>query len=262
MNLKYRIKKAYTELLFRMSSGENPLFIAYYKYIYKPPRGSLAEFLDDYSAKHAPVTFLQVGANDGFVHDPLHKFIKRDHWRGVMLEPQPDVFNEYLARLHRKRGEITPLNAALDASDGTKTLYKIGISNERWATGLSSFNREVLVNSIKRGVVQHKARKRGIKLPENMEEMIIGQEIATISPETLLGRFGNERINLLAVDTEGFDYEIIKMLDLDRISPEVVIYEVANFDQKTADECRSYLEKRGYSCRTIGKDVLATRNPA
>lgn len=260
MNLKYRIKKAYTQLLFQMSSSENPLFISYYKYLYKPAKGSLAEFLDDYSRKHAPVTFLQVGANDGFVHDPLHKFIKRDHWRGVMLEPQPDVFNEYLVRLHRKRAGITPLNAALDAKDGTKTLYKIGISNERWATGLSSFNREVLLNSIRKGVVQHKARKRGIRLPENQEEMIVGQEIATISPDTLLKMFDKEGFQLLAVDTEGFDFEIIKMLDLDRVSPEVVIYEVANFDQKTALECRSYLEKRGYSCRTIGKDVLATRS--
>lgn len=259
MNLKYRINKFYTGLIFNMSASENPLFLFYYRHFYKPVRGSLDEFLNEYSKKNSPVTFLQVGANDGFIHDPLFKFIKRDNWRGVMLEPQPDVYNKYLVKLHKKRPDIKPINAALDSQDGTKTIYKLSISTERWATGMSSFNREVLAEKIKKGVIQYKAKKRGIKLPENEEEMIVGQEIATISPETLLSKFGEGGFMLLAIDTEGFDFEILKMLNLDRISPGVIVYEEVNFDEATARECRSYLETHGYSCRPIGKDVLATK---
>lgn len=259
MNLKYRLIKAYTKLIFSLSSSENYLFHFFYRYLYKPERGSLDEFLDQYSKKTFPVTFLQVGANDGFIHDPLFKFIKRDNWKGIMLEPQPDVFNEYLARLHRKRPEIQAINAALDVRDGTKKLYKLSFSKERWATGMSGFSREVLVDKIRKGIVHYKAKKRSIDVPGNEEEMIVEENIATISPETLLKKFSNTGFRLLVIDTEGFDYEIIKMLNLDRISPEVIIYEAVHFNENTARECRAYLESHGFSCRSIGKDVLATK---
>lgn len=259
MNPLFRIKKAYNNFTFNLSASENKLYLAFYRYLYKPRKGSLSGFLDEYSRKNSPVTFLQVGANDGFIYDPLHKFIKRDNWRGVMLEPQPDVFNKYLVRLHGKRPEIITVNAALDKNDGTTVLYKFAVSIERWATGMASFNRHVLEDKIKDGTIRKKALKQGVRLPENEREWIIGQEIATISPETLIGKFGSDGFRLLAIDTEGFDYEILKMLDLNRISPEVIIYEEVNLDDETARECRSYLQAHGYSCRAIEKDVLATR---
>jgi FkbM family methyltransferase len=259
MNPLFRLKKAYNNFTFNLSASENRLYLAFYRYFYKPRKGSLSEFLDEYSRKHFPVTFLQVGANDGFIYDPLHKFIKRDNWKGVMLEPQPDVFNDYLVRLHGKRPEIIPVNAALDKNDGITTIYKYAVSIERWATGMASFNRQVLEDKIKDGTILKKALKQGVRLPENAGDWITGQEIATISPETLLKKFGDEGFKLLAIDTEGFDYEILKMLDLNRISPEVIIYEEVNLDADTARECRSYLQEHGYSCSSIEKDVLATR---
>jgi hypothetical protein len=158
-----------------------------------------------------------------------------------------------------KRPEILMVNAALDKTDGTTTLYKYTVSLERWATGMASFNRQVLEDKIKDGTILKKALKQGVKLPDNKDDWIVGQEIATISPETLMGKFGNEGFKLLAIDTEGFDYEILKMLDLNRISPEVIIYEEVNLNADTARECRSYLQEYGYSCRSIEKDVLATR---
>ncbi len=259
MSLPFRLQKRVKRFLFNLSAAENSIYLAYYKYLYRPRKGSVAEHIDNYSKKNSPVTFLQIGANDGFIYDPIHKFIKRDNWRGIMLEPQPDVFNQFLVRLHRKRPEITLINAALDAKDGTKTLYIPAVSNERWATGLASFNREVLVNKIKDGTLKRQALKQGITLPEDENELIASREIETISPETLLARFEDERIDLLAVDTEGFDYEILKMLDLSRVKPDIILYEEVNFDPATAAECRAYIERHGYVCRAISKDVLAIK---
>lgn len=260
MRFKYRLRKAYRKLLFNLSASENPLYLGYCRRIYKPRPGTIEVFLDKYSREHKPVTFLQVGANDGFINDPLHLFIKRDNWKGVLLEPQPDVFNEFLVKLHRKRPGIIAINAALDQNDGTRLLYKMSISMERWATGLSSFNREVLVKKLKDGSMNRNMRRQGITLPENEDECISSDEVATISPATLLKNFDGGALDLLAIDTEGFDYEILKMLDLNRISPEVIIYEEVVFDEKTAKECRDYLKGHGYSCQSIKRDVLATKN--
>jgi len=262
MSLKFRLKKWYRKFIFTLSASENPVYLFYNKYIYKPKPGSVAEFLDDYSKKNKPVTFLQIGANDGFNSDPLHKYIKRDNWKGIMLEPQPDVFNRYLIKLHKKRPDIQVINAALDIKDGTRLLYKLSISTERWATGKSTFNREVLEKQIKDGILEKHIRMQEVVLPENEEEIIVADEVATISPETLLKKFDKGGFRLLAIDAEGFDYEILKMLDLGRISPEVILYEESNFDEKTTKDCRGYLEKHGYSCRSIGRDALAIRNLA
>jgi FkbM family methyltransferase len=260
MNLKYKIFKKYTDLRFQLSSTENIFYLFYYRYIYRPAKGSLAEFIDDYSRHHAPVTFLQVGANDGLISDPLHKFIKRDNWRGVMLEPQPEVFDKYLVKTHKKRPEIITINAALDSHDGTSTLFVLNVSTERWATGMSSFNKSVLVDTIKSGSIRSKARKRGISLPDNAEDMIEARQIKTISPDTLLRHFGPEGFQLLAVDTEGYDFEILKMLDISKVAPEVIIYEEKNLDPKTAADCRKYLTDLGYFCRLVGRDVVAVKN--
>jgi len=232
----------------------------FYKYFYKPKKGSLQYYLDQYSRKHKPVSFLQIGANDGFVYDPLHKFIKRDMWSGVMLEPLPDVYKDFLSKLHRKRPEIKTINAALDVSDGFRPLYKIAISNKRWATGLSSFYKDVLISKLNSKRFLKYVKREKIKLPENIEEIVVSENIPTISPDTLLKLFDKNGFKLLAIDTEGFDFEILKMLDLSRISPEVILYEEVNFDDNTTKECRNYIEKHGYTLMTIKKDVIAFRN--
>lgn len=262
MRFKYRLRKAYRKFIFNLSASENPLWLAWCRHIYKPRPGTIEVFLDEYSRGKSPVTFLQIGANDGFINDPLHIFIKRDNWRGVLLEPLPDVFDEYLSRLHRKRPEITAINAALDRSDGTRPFYRLSISRERWAHGLSSFDRGVLEKKLRDGSMERNMRREGVTLPDNLDECILADEVPTISPETLLKKFEGVEPDLLVIDTEGYDYEILKMLDLDRISPEVIIYEEMLFDEKTAAECRGYLGSHGYSCRSIRRDVLAVKQPS
>lgn len=253
------MKKAYGQLMFRMSAAEHPLYMGFYKKFYKPRADSLDEFLDSWSREHGPVHFLQIGANDGISHDPLHKFIKRDRWSGVMLEPQPDVYEHFLTKIHRLRPEIKTINAALDTTDGSRPLYRLSVSNERWATGLSSFIREVLEAKVNDPRVLKHARRQGVELPGDPAELIIDDRVRTISPESLLKQYGGNGFDLVAIDTEGFDFEILKMLDLDRISPEVIIYEEVHMTRGTREACRSYLEEHRYQCRTISKDVVAVR---
>jgi hypothetical protein len=36
--------------------------------------------------------FIQIGANNGMTGDPIRKYILKYHWRGILVEPQPDIF--------------------------------------------------------------------------------------------------------------------------------------------------------------------------
>ena len=38
--------------------------------------------------------FVQVGAHDGEMFDPLRHFILKDNWNGILIEPQEDFFNK------------------------------------------------------------------------------------------------------------------------------------------------------------------------
>ena len=129
--MKKPIKALYKKLIFRLSSNNSFLITGFYRYFYRPKKGSLPLLLSEYSkARSDQFTVIQVGANDGITHDPIHKFIKRDNRKGILLEPQPHLFPG-LTRLYRKNKGITILNAAIGNEDGTTLIYKIGFSDAR-----------------------------------------------------------------------------------------------------------------------------------
>lgn len=262
MNFKSKVKVFYKNLVFRMSAGNNFIFLSFYKYFYRPGTDSIDEFASLYSKNREKVTVVQIGANDGINNDPIHKFIKRDHWRGVLLEPQKFVFEKFLKPLYAKTEGIWVLNAALDLTDGHKTIYKISVSDSRWATGLSSFNREVLEAAVKSGYIEKEAIKEGAPLPERKVDYITEEQVECISTGNLIKRFGIERIDWLQIDTEGFDFEIIKMFNIAVTRPEIIVYENLHFSLAQQQECLDFLAVNGYLYKTFGANTLAMRKPA
>jgi len=262
MNFRSQVKSLYKGIIFRMSAGNNPVFLSFYKYFYKPGKGSLDEFTSRFSKSRNKVTVVQIGANDGINNDPIHKFIKRDNWNGVLLEPQKYVFERFLQPLYQKTEGIAVLNAALDVKDGNKSIYRIAISNSRWATGITSFDRSVLEAKIDSGYIEDQAIKEGIPVPENRNDYIVEENVECVCTDSLLKRFNLSKIDWLQIDTEGFDFEIIKMFDIDKTRPEVIVYENLHFSETLKEECLEYLKKHDYLCKNFGPNTLAMRNPA
>lgn len=260
MTIAYRIKRGYHRLIFRLSASDNKLFLWYCRRIYKPAPGSLAGLINNYArGKGGRINFLQIGACDGIIYDPLHKFIKRDRWQGLMLEPQPQMIHQYLMPLYRSNSGIKIVNAGLDRADGIRILYTIAPSTERWATGLATFNRGVLVEKLRNGSLKRHFRREGIAMPVNPDDGIKECEVKTVSPGTIRDMFGNNPVDILAIDTEGFDYEVIKMLVPAYFRPEIIIYEEVNLSHADIAECRNYLTGQGYRLSTFGKDVVGER---
>ena len=262
MNFKSKVKAFYKDIIFRMSANNNLVFLAFYRFFYRPAKGSLDEFTDHFSKSRNRVKVVQIGANDGINNDPIHKFIKRYKWQGVLLEPQKFVFDKYLQPLYRKTKGIVTLNAALDVADGFKPIYKISISNSRWATGLTSFNRSVLEEAVRSGYVEKQALKEGCPLPENSEDFIAEEEVECICTDSLVKKYGLTKIDWLQIDTEGFDFEIIKMFNISVTKPTVIVYENQHFQAILQNECINYLKQNGYVYHNFGLNTLAMRKPA
>ena len=217
--------------------------------------------LDLFSRNSATVRFLQIGANDGFFHDPLFKFIKMYRWQGVLLEPQPYVYNNYLKRLHQNTPGVFAVNAALSDTDGEKNIYKISFSNARWATGLTSFNRQVLEEAIDSGHVERCANRYGEKLPANRIDFIMEQPVQSITPGTLIRQYHFDVIDWLQIDAEGYDFEIIKLMEIHKTRPRVIAFEHSHLSQADRKACMEHLTTNDYKVREIGENTVAVRKP-
>jgi FkbM family methyltransferase len=261
MSLFQQAKNSFKNLRFSIASVNNPVLNRIYRAYYKPKQRSLAALLYKFSLSHSPVHFMQVGANDGCFHDPLFKFIRMFKWKGVLLEPQPYVFENYLKRLHKNSPGIIPVNAALSYEDGEADIYKIAFSNARWATGLASFNKHALESAIASGHVARMAKRYGEELPANENEFIASVKIKTISPGTLISTYGLKRIEWLQIDAEGFDFEIIKMMEIEKTQPRVIVYENSHLSEADQNSCLELLRKNNYSVTNIQENTVAMKNP-
>jgi FkbM family methyltransferase len=261
MNFRSKVKNFYKGIVFNLSANNSLIFTLFYNILYKPKKGSLDDFTSRFSKITENVFVVQIGANDGIFNDPIHKFIKRDHWQGVLLEPQKLVFEKYLKPLYSKTKGITLINAALDGSDGARPIYKISVSSSRWATGLSSFNRKILEEAVKSGYIEKEARKENCPLPENKDEYITEENVECICTDTLHKRAGIERTDWLQIDTEGFDFEIIKMFNISTTNPTVIVYENLHLSQADREECKNHLIINGYVSRDYGANTLAMKHP-
>jgi len=163
--------------------------------------------------------FVQVGANNGVDFDDFFAVVSDYDLPGVVVEPIGYYFDA-LSQVYKRHREITPIQVALHPLDKHSTLYrvdpdKIGIG---WQHGIASFSRDHLLNN---GVSEESI------LAETVPCMTFDELVAAhVSP----GR----QVDILVTDTEGFDAQILAMVDLKRIRPKVIKYESNHLESDVA----------------------------
>jgi Methyltransferase FkbM domain len=88
--------------------------------------------LDHYLASREdprPFFFLQVGAYDGVIDDPLHERVREGNWHGILVEPQPSHFRRLLESYAGIEG-LTFVNAAISEERGLRRMFVI--QDEAW----------------------------------------------------------------------------------------------------------------------------------
>ena len=192
--------------------------------------------------------FIQIGANDGNRADPLQHFINVYAWTGLMIEPLRANF----AALQLRRGGNSRLRlrrAAVDLAVGRRTIYDLSppatASLPDWTHGLGSFSRARLEQV-----------SRELQLPDNV---IIEEEVETISWDGVWEEFGPGHCDLLVLDTEGYDLTLLRAAGLAVHRPNVIVFEHAC--NSLADRIAFYREllELGYEIATGGGDTIASR---
>lgn len=190
--------------------------------------------------------FVQVGANDGKKNDFIYDFVLRYKLSGLLIEPQKNAF-ENLIKNYGNNSNLIFENAAISNKDGFQTMYIIkkefqDIYEKQTkgnATGMSSFNKDHV----------RKYMVRGMELffkDKQVDDYIDEIRVEAVSFKTLVGKHGIKNVDLLQIDTEGFDFEVIKMFDFDRYSPKIINYESVHLKASERIECESFLKNKGY----------------
>jgi len=192
--------------------------------------------------------FIQVGANDGRRFDPLYEFAISPNYSlvGLAVEPVPRFYRA-LKEVYRGKPDIRPINAAIHNEKSEATLYVVGEDYEsqvpEWALGTASFNRAHVVKP---------------EVPDSFVEAI---QVPCVSLDGLMHRENFEQVDLLQIDTEGYDAEIIRSINFSKVRPALIHFEHGMADgmmtREEFDELVSLFNRNGYQVLPENYDAVA-----
>ena len=158
------------------------------------------------------VFFIQIGANDGISTDPIYNFVTLNNNRvsGIAIEPMKDVY-EQLKNNYKGYSNVIFENIAIHNSKSEMSLYRVDPKYSeklpKWTKGIASFN------------------KSHHELSGTPSKYIIPESVHCISFDSLLTKHNIKRVDLLQIDTEGYDAEIILEVDFSVIRPSIIHFE-------------------------------------
>jgi len=184
-----------------------------------------------YLARDNSVTIVQIGACDGSVCDPLYSFIRHGKMRALLVEPMPRTYSK-LQKTYSEIPNVTVIQAAISRNDGTATMYGVK-QTSRWLPPEES----MLYASLHKKHLQ----VHGVPL-DDIEEIVV----PSLSLQTLFSKHQLAGVDLLQVDTEGYDAEIVKMaLDLP-VLPNCINFEKKHLSAHAMRELSELLKQKGY----------------
>ena len=206
-------------------------------------RGLLAEPIQQ---RKGQFSVLQVGANDGISNDPIHHLVVSRKWRLLAVEPMEGSFNR-LVNTYRDNPHVRCVQCAVGATDGQAIMYSI---DPQGANGfddhLSSFSLDVL-------------KKHWRHIPD-LSERVTTHAVKSLTLSSLMKENEFTDVDMLQIDTEGFDYEVIKMALHCGLFPEIIAFEWEHLGKQAMWDCRCDLIKYGYKWLITKGDVVAVRS--
>ncbi len=199
----------------------------------------------------ADIFFIQIGSHDGVTGDPLHKLVMENPgWRGIFVEPLRFLFERLLVN-YGNDPRFQFENIAIADESGPKDFYFIEASVEsvsadfpEWHDQLGSFDKNHIIKHLGSGV----------------ERFISSTKVDCLRFPELIRRHHVQKIDLLHVDTEGYDFRILSQVDLNTYHPLVVIMEHVHLSSQEKLAASILLAKQGYHVTATAMDYFAKKN--
>ena len=190
-----------------------------------------------------PLSVVQIGANDGVANDPLRHLVVSRGWQLLAVEPLAPAFAR-LVQNYRDFPNVRCVQCAVSKNDGEATIYSLARSDDsRGEDQLASFSLEVLM--------------RHSRHVADLDSRIQATKVRALTLRTLLEENQVAVVDMLQIDTEGFDYEVIQLAFGMGLKPSILAFEWEHLDLKEMWECRRSLVENGYRWLVVKGDVVA-----
>lgn len=194
----------------------------------------------------AELRFVQVGANDGVYGDSISRYALRYPWRGLLVEPQPDVYARLRQNYAKAPGQMLFENVAVGAAGRADlVLYRAKATAETdgtYPSSVVSFDRAAVAQQLNLSV-------------DALEEI----KVPCVPLDSILSKHRWTDVDVLLIDTEGLDLEVLRSLTLAQTSPTIVQFEHGHLSPQQIDKAVQYLSVHGYQVNFGGHytDTLA-----
>jgi FkbM family methyltransferase len=192
-------------------------------------------------------TFVQIGSNDGRKNDPLHAFIIRNGWKGILVEPDLANFKKLTNHYSQSRGLIFE-NLGIGPVSGEMLFYRLkDITAEEpgWYDQVGSFDKKTFLKNIHYG--------------QDLEKRMTAEPLPVITFDDLLQKNNFPQVDLLHTDTEGFDYKILRSIDFEKHDIRTLLFEGEWMTQFELRELIQYLRKYNYRIFRCGVDYAGIK---
>lgn len=182
-------------------------------------------------SKTSDFFFIQIGANDGRLDDPIYKRCRSFNWRGLLIEPQKEMFDKLKNNYREHQGLIFE-NVAVSDGERDQKLWKIAaVDRSEWHSGIATLQPEkgdlFFENSVKK---------------KELESEIV--HVTTL--HALTSRHRINKTNLILLDTEGHELTIIGSEGFFETQPDIVHYEHKHLSFAEQEKCIKILSANGY----------------
>jgi FkbM family methyltransferase len=208
-------------------------------------------YIDRVEKKNHDFYFVQVGSNDGIKNDPLHKhIISRKHWKGMFIEPVSYLFERLKDNYSNDISRFVFEQKAIASESGLLDFFFVSENAKLelpylpyWYDQLGSFDKSHLLKHLNGA----------------LEPYIISQQIQAVSLQDLLKSHLIKRVDLLHIDTEGYDYKILSTFDLSKYEVSIILFENKHLCQGQKKLANSLLKANQYRFCQYGGNTLAVK---
>lgn len=169
--------------------------------------------------------FVEAGANNGISQSNTLYFEKNYGWKGILVEPVPELASE--AKKNRPMAIVE--EAAL-----VSFLYEEKTISMRYG-GLMS-----LVEGAMKTKAEEDKHIENAKTIKNINTRVL--VVPTMTLSHILEKHGIKKIDFLSLDVEGYELEALRGLDLTKYSPKYILVEA-----RYKDEIDIFMKKSGYA---------------
>ena len=202
---------------------------------------NIKNLLKNYCNQNKLRTLLQIGANDGKRFDELNYFIKKYKIKSVLVEPINKYFNE-LKNNYLNCEFVKIENSAVSVDNEISYLFVV---NEKYINRYDEHIKGINSFEIKH-LIKHGVKKNHIER----------KKINSLSISDLINKHDINELDLLYVDTEGYDGKIVyEFIKSSKLKP-IIIFEYIHIENKFFDKLINLLNTEKFKFFAINENLI------